>query len=125
MTRFVWRAALAVSAAAGLCLASAPPAAGREWVRQNVKDMPKGCRVTVYEDRDFTGPRWSTTNGWDVVGWEFNDKISSIKVESGIWQFFRDDHFQGEIETLYPGRYKALKPNSDNVISSFKCARAT
>jgi len=46
-------------------------------------------------------------------------------VVSGIWQFFRDDHFQAQIETLYPGSYGHLQPNSDNVISSFRCARAT
>ena len=125
MTRFTMRAALAVSALAGLCLLSAQPAPAREWVRENVKDMPKGCRVTVYEDPDFKGARWSTTNGWEVIGWEFNDKIRSIRVTSGIWQFFRDDHFQQQIETLYPGHYGHLNPNSDNVISSFRCARAT
>jgi hypothetical protein len=117
--------ALVVSAAAGLWLLSAQPAAAREWVRQNVKDMVKGCRVTVYEEPDFKGARWTTTNGWEVIGWEFNDKVRSIRVESGIWQFFRDDHFQNEIETLYPGHYGHLKPSLDNVISSFRCARAT
>jgi hypothetical protein len=125
MTRSVWQAALAACGCAGLALLSAQPAGAREWVRQSVKDMVKGCRVTVYEDPDFSGARWTTTNGWEVVGWEFNDKISSVRVDSGIWQFYRDDHFQHEIETLYPGRYAHLKPNSDNVISSFKCARAT
>jgi hypothetical protein len=125
MTRFRVRAALAFSACVGLWLMSAQPATTREWVRENVKDMPKGCRVTVYEDPDFTGARWTTTNGWEVIGWEFNDKIRSIRVDSGIWQFFRDDHFKSQIETLYPGHYGHLKPNSDNVISSFRCARAT
>jgi len=125
MTRFNVCAALAISAVAGMCLLTPQPSAARDWVRQPVKDMVKGCRVTVYEDPDFTGARWSTTNGWEVIGWEFNDKVRSIRVESGIWQFFRDDHFQNEIETLYPGHYGHLKPSLDNVISSFRCARAT
>ena len=125
MTRFNVRAALAVSAAVGLSLLSLQHAGAREWVRENVKDMPKGCRVTVYEEPDFKGARWSTTNGWEVIGWEFNDKIRSIRVTSGIWQFFREDHFERQIETLYPGHYGHLTPNLDNVISSFRCVRTT
>jgi hypothetical protein len=125
MTSYAVIAALAVSAAASPALLGAQPAMAREWVRQPVKDMVKGCRVTVYEEPDFKGARWSTTNGWEVIGWEFNDKIRSIKVSSGIWQFFRDDHFEHQIETLYPGRYGHLMPNSDNVISSFRCVRTT
>ena len=104
---------------------SAPPASAREWVRQDLKDQVKGCRVTVYEDPGFKGARWSTTNGWAVIGWEFNDKISSIKVRSGIWQFFKDDNFQNQLETLFPGHYDKLRPSSDNAISSFRCVRAT
>ena len=125
MIRLKYGAILAFSACVGLCALSMQAASAREWVRQDVKDMPKGCRVTVYEDPDYTGARWSTTNGWEVIGWEFNDKIRSIRVDSGIWQFYRADHFQGQIETLYPGHYRHLKPNLDNVISSFRCARAT
>jgi hypothetical protein len=125
VSRLIPNAALAGVVAAGLSLLAAPPAAARDWVRQDVKDMPKGCHVTVFEEPDFKGARWSTTNGWEVVGWEFNDKIRSIRVDSGIWQFYRDDHFQTQINTLYPGHYGHLSPNADNVISSFKCARAT
>ena len=125
MIRLDVRTVLAVAACAGLCLLSTRHAAAREWVRQDVKDMPKGCRVTVYEEPDFKGARWTTTNGWQVIGWEFNDKIRSIKVDSGIWQFFRADGFQQQIETLYPGHYGRLTPNADNVISSFRCARTT
>ena len=125
MTRFDVRAASAAAAFASLCLLAAQPAAARDWLRQDVKDMPKGCRVTVYEEPDFKGARWSTTNGWQVIGWEFNDKIRSIKVTSGVWQFYREDHFQHQIETLYPGHYGRLTPTVDNVIGSFRCARAT
>ena len=60
-----------------------------------------------------------------VIGWEFNDKISSIKVRSGIWQFFREDNFNHQIETLYPGTYPLLKPTVANSFSSFRCVRAT
>jgi len=109
----------------GLCLLGAQAASAREWVRQDVKDMVKGCRVTVYEEPDFKGARWSTTNGWEVIGWEFNDKIRSIKIQSGIWQFYRNDHFQTQIETLYPGHYGHLTPTADNLISSFRCVRST
>lgn len=117
------KAAFLTSLALGI-LQTAPAAAG-EWVRADMKDQVKGCKVTVYEEPHFHGARWTTTNGWAVIGWEFDNKISSIRVQSGIWQFFKDDHFQNQIETLFPGSYAALKPNSDNTASSFRCVRAT
>jgi len=101
------------------------PAAARTWVRADMKDQVKGCSVTLYEDPHFHGARWTTTNGWAAIGWEFNDKVSSVRVRSGIWQFFRNDNFEQQIETLYPGSYAQLQPSSDNAISSFRCIRAT
>jgi len=107
------------------CMLAGGAAATRTWVRAAMQYQVKGCRVTLYEDPHYKGARWTTTNGWAVIGWEFNDKISSIKIESGIWRFFKDDNFNNQLETLYPGTYPLLHPNSDNSISSFRCPRAT
>ena len=115
----------AVCAAAVSSMFSAAHAEPATWVRQELKDQVKGCRVQLYEDTHFKGARWSTTNGWAAVGWEFNDQISSIKVKSGVWQFFKDANFQQQIETLFPGSYPQLTPTSANAISSFRCVRPT
>ena len=81
--------------------------------------------MAAFVDPEFSGPSWKTRNSWAVVGWEFDAKISSIKVHSGIWQFFRGDHFHDQIETLYPGNYAHLRPTVSNLIRSFRCVRAT
>ena len=97
----------------------------RTWVRADQQYQVKGCSVTVFTNPEFAGASWTTKNGWAVVGWEFNDSIESVKVHSGIWQFFKDDNFKEQIESLYPGNYAHLRPSSSNVFSSFKCVRAT
>lgn len=103
----------------------ARPAAAGSWARAGEQYQVKGCSVTVYTDPTFQGASWSTKNSWSVVGWEFRDRISSIKIRSGIWQFFKGDQFNSQIETLFPGNYAHLKPNETNVIRSFRCERAT
>ena len=112
-------------AAIALVAAIVTPAFARDWERASGQFQVKGCKITVYVDPEFTGPSWSTTNGWAKVGWEFNDAISSVKVHSGIWVFYKEDDFQGEVGTLFPGDYGHLSHNADNVISSFRCQRPT
>jgi hypothetical protein len=114
-----------LSAALLLCALQTARADPHPWVRADMKDQVPGCRVQLYEDPHFQGARWSTTNSWAAVGWEFNDKISSIKVRSGVWQFFRGDNFQHQIQTLFPGNYATLTPTLANAISSFRCVKAT
>ncbi len=85
----------------------------------------KGCSMAAFVDPEFKGPSWKTRNSWAVVGWEFASKISSIKIHSGIWQFYKGANFQDQIETLYPGNYKQLRPTADKLIRSFRCVRPT
>ena len=103
----------------------ATSAAARVWERADMKQQVKGCSVELYADQHFRGPSWTTTNSWAALGWEFGDKISSIRVHSGIWQFFKQDHFDHQVETLFPGNYPLLSPNADRSISSFRCVKAT
>ena len=103
----------------------ATQAAARVWERAEMTYQVRGCNVELYADQHFRGPSWTTTNGWSALGWEFGDKISSIRVHSGIWRFYREDHFGNQIETLYPGNYPLLKPTVDRAISSFRCVKAT
>jgi hypothetical protein len=47
----------------------------------------------------------------------FNDRASSLRVESGYWIFCSDAEFRGECRTFGPGDYATL-PGLNNVISS-------
>jgi hypothetical protein len=47
----------------------------------------------------------------------FNDRASSLRVESGYWIFCSDAEFQGDCRTFGPGDYASL-PGMNNVISS-------
>ena len=51
----------------------------------------------------------------DTTG--FNDRASSLRVESGYWIFCSDSEFRGECRTFGPGDYASLA-GMNNVISS-------
>jgi len=64
--------------------------------------------VEVFEDRDFNGDRWRTSFGYSFVGDDWQDRISSIIVYSGFFQFFEDVNFGSstfEPVTLGVGQY--------------------
>lgn len=120
-----WRVPM-VLAGIALLLALVPTASmAGDWQRAAPQFQIKGCSMAVFADPDFKGPSFKTSNGWAAVGWEFDSKISSIKVHAGIWQLFKDDNFNSQIETLFPGDYAHLRPTTDNKIRSFRCVRAT
>ena len=48
----------------------------------------------------------------------FNDRASSLRVESGYWMFCNDANFEGECRTFGPGDYPVLPPELQNNISS-------
>ena len=47
----------------------------------------------------------------------FNDRASSLRVESGYWIFCSAAEFRGDCRTYGPGEYATL-PGLNNVISS-------
>jgi hypothetical protein len=81
--------------------------------------------IVVFEHRDFGGAEWRTNLGWRNLGDFWNDKISSIIIISGTWQFFEDSDFQpGHNRTFGPGYYSFVGngnffPGSNDSISSF------
>ena len=79
--------------------------------------------VEIFEDINFAG----TTSGsldrdYSNIGDFWNDKISSIKVYSGNWEFFEHAHFQGRNFQLKPGEYPSFNNETNDTISSFKKA---
>jgi hypothetical protein len=58
-------------------------------------------RVEVYRDADYRGDRRvldGEVRDFNSIG--FNDRVSSIRVDSGTWQFCEDANFQGRCVTV-------------------------
>ena len=45
----------------------------------------------------------------DLRQFNFNDKISSIKIRRGVWLFYEHVKFGGKVRVLYPGDYPDLR----------------
>jgi hypothetical protein len=78
--------------------------------------------IVIYEHIDFGGAKERTNLAWSWVGGYWNDKISSIVVVNGVWEFYEHINYGGKKWTLGEGYYRwvvaAGIPN--DVISSFK-----
>ena len=76
------------------------------------------AHATLYEGPNLSGrsyPRNDTMRNLDPTG--FNDRASSLRVESGYWIFCSDSESRGECRTFGPGDYASL-PGMSDVISS-------
>jgi len=82
------------------------------------KYRDREARATLYEGANLSGrsyPLHETMH--NLCGSGFNDRASSLRVESGYWIFCSDSEFRGECRTFGPGEYATL-PGLNNVISS-------
>jgi hypothetical protein len=80
------------------------------------------CQLTIYEDPNFAGLSAPTSDSQPVLsetGWK--DQISSIEVQSGTWDFFNDENFNGESVRMATGSYPMLAPEWNKRIGSFMC----
>jgi hypothetical protein len=89
------------------------------------KAQERGCDVIVYWDADFKGESWETDRNQRFVGNHWNDQISSIRVIAGVWQFYWDADYGGEMMDLRPGDYRYVGDHWNDQISSFRCVRPT
>lgn len=77
--------------------------------------------IEIFTDAKFSGsPSGSIGHNSAWIGDFWNDKISSIKVYSGIWEFFEHANFQGRSFRLAPGEYAWVGDVWNDMISSFK-----
>ncbi|MCC5465559.1 beta/gamma crystallin-related protein [Pelosinus baikalensis] len=83
--------------------------------------------ITIYEHIDYGGANARTNLNWYYVGGFWNDKISSMVISSGVWQFFQHAHYQGAYWVLGPGYYRWVEAANipNDIISSFKCIQLT
>lgn len=83
--------------------------------------------VIVYDHAGFRGASARTNLSFHFLGDFWNDRISSLIVVSGVWRFYRDDHYKGDFWDLGPGFYESFftEAGPDDVVSSFKAIALT
>jgi hypothetical protein len=76
------------------------------------------ARATLYEGPSLSGRSYTLNDTMPNLGnTGFNDRASSLRVESGYWIFCSDADFRGECRTFGPGDYPSLS-GLNSVISS-------
>ncbi|MUG94122.1 hypothetical protein F7734_17695 [Scytonema sp. UIC 10036] len=80
------------------------------------------AQIEFFSDANFAGATSGVLTDLTsaFVGDFWNDKISSIKVYSGTWQFFENANFEGRNFQLQPGEYSFIDAAFNDTISSFK-----
>lgn len=77
--------------------------------------------VEIFTDGNFSGTTSGALNqDYAYIGDFWNDKISSIKVYSGTWEFFEHANYQGSSFRVQPGNYPTLNNGWNDVISSLR-----
>jgi hypothetical protein len=97
---------------------------GRRQMEARVDERPRGdgrgrdARATLFEGPNFSGRAYPMTDMMrDLDRTGFNDRATSLRIESGYWIFCTDSEFRGDCRTFGPGEYTTL-PGMNNAISS-------
>ena len=100
-------------------ISSARPIGGQNVEnRSDNRGRNRDARATLYEGPNLSGRSYPLNEMMpNLGGTGFNDRASSLRVESGYWIFCSDADFRGECRTFGPGDYASL-PGMRNVISS-------
>ncbi|CAG0987405.1 hypothetical protein BURK1_02081 [Burkholderiales bacterium] len=86
--------------------------------RADDRGRNRDARATLYEGQNLSGRSYALDETMPNLGMTgFNDRASSLRVESGYWIFCSDSEFRGECQTFGPGEYASL-PGLNNAISS-------
>ena len=82
------------------------------------RNRDREARATLFEGANLSGRSFPINDTMPNLGRTgFNDRASSLRVDSGYWIFCSDAEFRGECRTFGPGDYASL-PGLNNVISS-------
>jgi beta/gamma crystallin len=100
-------------------ISSVRPIDGRHTSNRSDDRGPnREARATLYEGRNWSGRSYPLNDTMpNLAGTGFNDRASSLRVESGYWIFCSDAEFRGECRTFGPGDYASL-PGMNDAISS-------
>ena len=98
-------------------ISSMRPVDGRTAnIRPNSRNQE--ARATLFEGPNLSGRAYALNGSMENFGRTgFNDRASSLRVESGYWIFCSDAEFRGECRTFGPGDYASLA-GLNNMISS-------
>ncbi len=82
--------------------------------------------VVLYEHANYGGKGVNSLGNANFESLSFNDKVSSIIIRSGRWEFCTDKDYRGRCTTLGPGRYGNLSDMGLNdALSSFRPSGGT
>lgn len=91
---------------------------GGSGVRYDGRGRNGDARATLYEGPNLSGRSYPLNDTMqNLANTGFNDRASSLRVESGYWIFCSDADFRGDCRTYGPGDYASL-PGLNNSISS-------
>jgi len=86
--------------------------------RPDNRGRSREAQATLYEGPNLSGRSYPLNDTMPNLGRTgFNDRASSLHVESGYWIFCTDAEFRGECRTFGPGDYASL-PGMNNAVSS-------
>lgn len=69
-----------------------------------------GAQITFYENDNFRGRAFSANRAVADFGRQgFNDRASSVVVQSGRWEVCQDTAYNGDCVVLRPGNYASLR----------------
>ncbi len=77
-------------------------------------------RVVLYEGRDFGGRSIALegSEARDLERLNFDDRVASMRVESGRWLLCSRANFEGQCRTFGPGEYPRLGSDLDRRVAS-------
>lgn len=76
------------------------------------------ARATLYENSNLTGRSYQLRDAMTDMGASgFNDRASSLRVETGYWIFCSDANYRGDCRTFGPGDYASLPGMNDRISS--------
>ena len=86
--------------------------------RYDERGRGREAHATLFEGPSLSGRSFPLADMMRDLGKTgFNDRASSLRIESGYWIFCTDSEFRGECRTFGPGDYASL-PGMNNSISS-------
>jgi len=86
--------------------------------RSNDVGRYREARATLYERPNLSGRSFPLNDAMpNLSRTGFNDRASSLRVESGYWIFCSDSEFRGECRTFGPGEYASLQGLNDMISS--------
>ena len=91
------------------------------------KEITRLPELVLYDHIGFKGSYARTNLSFHFVGDYWNDRMSCVIVESGVWRFYRDEYYKGPHWDLGPGYYESFfaEKGPDDVVSSFQCIALT